>query len=816
MDECLYFTNRGDILAWVYRKECPECHEAKMGKPVEKGKVKTRAKEYVCPACGYSEEKVAHEESCMVECQYTCPECGKEGESSAPYKRKTYKGVKAFVVECEHCSAKIPLTKKLKDIKKKKSSANIYIQKSFNHLVKSDKIVVTAALPYANGLAHLGHLLEYIQADIYTRFLKLVGKDCLYICAADQHGTPIEVNAKKEGLTPQEFVKKYSKEYSKDFSSFLIEFDNFYKTHSKENKELSIWFFEELNKRGHIYTKEIEQFYDEKAQRFLPDRYVKGSCPKCKAEDQYGDVCEKCNATYSPLDLVKPYSTISNTTPVLKKSTHYFFKLSSFSSKLKKWINSKSSNIQPEIKNWLNEWLKNGLEDWCISRDAPYFGFEIPNSKKETGEKKYFYVWLDAPIGYLASLKNYCDKQKSDWKDYVYNGQLHHIIGKDIVYFHYLFWPAQFLALDIPLPSLTTHGFITVNGQKMSKSRGTFFTAKEFLDLYPAEALRFFYASHLDRKVIDIDLNFDEFVAVNNNVLTGNLGNFCYRVLTFAQKNYGEITDVKDEKMLTKKITSLTEKIRQNYEQQNFKQAVKNILAIADLGNAYFQNAEPWKEKESKQAEVGYCVNLARNLAILVSPILPEFSKKVLAALGENVVWGLNFTWQGKVKKPELLVQKVEKHQEQAAFPLQLQVGHVKEVIDHPNADSLFIFKVDFGGTIKQCVTSLKKDLPKSAFLNKKIVFCMNMKPAKFRGELSEVMILAAEGTTIIPLEMKKSKPGEAVTPGVSVSSQEISFDEFSKVKLSVKNGVVIYDGNVLKSASEDVHVAAKDGTRVR
>ncbi len=685
--------------------------------------------------------------------------------------------------------------------------------------MKSDKIVVTAALPYANGLAHLGHLLEYIQADIYVRFLKSIGKDALYICAADQHGTPIEVNAKKEGLTPEVFVGKYSKEYEKDFASFLIQFDNFYKTHSKENKELSIWFFTELQKKGHIYTKEIEQFYDEKEKRFLPDRYVKGTCPECNAEDQYGDVCEKCNATYSPLDLVKPFSTITNTTPILKKSIHYFFKLSSFSSKLKKWINSPKSNIQPEIKNWLNEWIKKGLEDWCISRDAPYFGFEIPGSKKETGEQKYFYVWLDAPIGYLASLKNYCDKQKSDWKPYIYDGSLHHIIGKDITYFHYLFWPAQFLALDIPLPTLTTHGFITVNGQKMSKSRGTFFTAKDFLKLYPAEALRFFYASHLDRKVVDIDLNFDEFVAVNNNVLVGNVGNYCYRVLTFAEKNYGKITDVKEEKSVTRKVESLIGKIRENYETQNFKEAVKNILQIADLGNAYFQKTEPWADKEGSKSEVGYCVNLARNLAILVAPILPSFAAKIQKSLGESLSWDdIHFSWNGKVTKPDMLVEKVERHEEEVSFPLHLEVGKVTDVQDHPNADSLFVFTVDFGKETKQCVTSLKKHLPKKAFLGKKIVFCRNLKPAKFRGEMSEVMILAGEeGTKIVPLEMKKSKLGEIVVPdGLTHSTKELTFDEFSKVKLNLQKQHVVFDGKKLKSSSEDLILKLKDGATVR
>jgi methionyl-tRNA synthetase len=528
--------------------------------------------------------------------------------------------------------------------------------------VKQEKVVVTAALPYANGDIHIGHLLEYIQADIYAKFLKLVGKDCLYICASDQHGTPVEINAKKAGIPPQKFVEKYWKEHQADFKSFLIEFDNFYKTHSTENRELSEWFFSELKKKDYIYTKEIDAIYCEHCKRYLPDRFVKGTCPNCESSDQYGDVCEKCSTILKGIDLVDPYCSICTNSPVEKKSTHYFFKLSSFSSKLKKWINSTSSNIQPEVRNWLNEWLKKGLEDWCISRDGPYFGFEIPGSKGETGEQKYFYVWLDAPIGYLASLKNYCDSKGLNWKEY--SPFLEHIIGKDIAYFHYLFWPAQFIALGLPLPKLTTHGFVTVNGNKMSKSRGTFFTAKEFLNLYPAEALRFFYASHLDRKVVDVDLNFSEFVAVNNNVLTGNIGNFCYRVLSFSAKNYGQIDVVRKELGLTKKVEKLIDGVGKNYGAQNFKEVVKCILKIADLGNAYFQQNEPWKDKGSEVTKeaVGYCVNLARNLAILLAPILPEFTKKIEKSLGENrLSWDdISFNWKGKVGKVELLVQKVE------------------------------------------------------------------------------------------------------------------------------------------------------------
>ena len=711
----------------------------------------------------------------------------------------------------------------LKTINKKDNNGN------------KQKTVVTAALPYANGQIHIGHLLEYIQTDIFVRFLKLVGEDALYICASDQHGTPIEINAKKAGLSPEKFVEKFWQEHQKDFASFLINFDNYWKTHSTENRELAEYFFKTLKDNNHIYTKKIPVIYCENCKRSLPDRFVKGKCPNCNAEDQYGDVCEKCNSALKGIDLIEPYCSICKQTPVQKESEHYFFRLGNFADKLKKWINAKDSWIQPEIKNLINDWFDKGLDDWCVSRDGPYFGFEIPDSKKETGEKKYFYVWLDAPIGYIASTKNYCDNHKrSDgknikWEDYWKDGQIYHIIGKDIAYFHYLFWPAMLTAVGIPLPKLTTHGFITVNGQKMSKSRGTFFTAKEFNELYPAEALRFYYASHLDRKLVDIDLNLDEFIAVNNNVLVGSLGNFCYRVLSFAEKNYGkidEIAKVKEEK----KVLDLIKKIKEDYAAQNFKEAVKKILQIADLGNAYFQNSEPWKSKEDKAAKaaVGWCVNLAKSLAIIVSPILPAFSEKVAAAFGvkgEQVSWdAFGFNWKGKLKKPDLLVEKIEIKEEQKAeetgeFPLQLKIGQIKEVKEHPNADALYLFKVDLGKEERQVVAGLKKHFTSKDLLNKKVVFCTNLKKAKIRGEMSEAMILVAEESDdkLYLLEVKKSEVGEEVRFGeLKSSDKEAAFDDFLKLEMVIKKGNVVYDGNKLKTSNEEIVVnGAKEGSKI-
>ncbi|MBI2665001.1 methionine--tRNA ligase [Candidatus Woesearchaeota archaeon] len=569
---------------------------------------------------------------------------------------------------------KVALDKSDQSARKAKSRG--IVQSRGNH-PDEDKIVITAALPYANGDIHIGHLLEYIQADIFTRFLKLQGQEAIYICASDMHGTPVEVNAQKAGKEPEKFANEYWKEHQKDFGSFLIKFDNYYKTHSPENQELAELFFHTLKKKGYISIKEINTIYCQNCQRYLPDRFVKGTCPNCTTENQYGDVCENCNTTLKGIDLINPKCSICSKTPQQKISKHYFFTLGKFTIQLKSWLKNldidKEGNdvltVQPEINNLLQEWITKGLEDWCISRDAPYFGFKIPGSEKETGAEKYFYVWLDAPIGYISSTKNYCEKvniksSKDCWEDYWKKGKVYHFIGKDIIYFHYLFWPAMLMAMEIPLPSLTAHGFITVNGQKMSKSRGTFFTAKDFLKLYPAESLRFYYGSHLDRKVIDVDLSLEEFKAVNNKVLVGSLGNFCYRVLTFCHKNYQEVKEVASEAIHEEEVVQLFEQIKTNYQQQDFKSAVRSILQIADKGNSYFQNSEVWKNIDSKEskAKVGWCVNLARNLSILISPVLPEFSQKVQSALSETELhWiDLNFTWKGKVKDIPHLAEKIE------------------------------------------------------------------------------------------------------------------------------------------------------------
>lgn len=695
---------------------------------------------------------------------------------------------------------------------------------------KKEKMIITAALPYANGPIHIGHLLEYIQADIYTRFLKLRGKNALYICASDMHGAPIEMNAAKAGKSPETFANEFWKEHQQDFASFLIDFDNYYRTNSPENKELAEKFFLELKKKKFILTKKMNVIYCPHCGRYLPDRYVKGTCPNCTTADQYGDVCEHCSRVLKGIDLVNPKCSLCGRTPVQKESEHYFFTLSKFADKLKKWISTPASGLQPEVCNWLHEWLAKGLEDWCISRDAPYFGFEIPLSLEETGGKKYFYVWHDAPIGYISSTQNYCDTQnqklktKLRWEDYWKKGQVHHFIGKDIAYFHFLFWPAELMGMGMPLPQLTVHGFITVNGQKMSKTRGTFYTAKDFLKLYPAESLRFFYAHHLDRRVIDVDINFDDFIALNNNVLGGNLGNFCYRVLTFAEKNYGEVKGIALENGITGPIKKLLKETEKNYAEFDFKSAVRNILKIADIGNAYFQNSAVWKAKDGPQSRkvVGLGINIARILSIAAAPILPVFAGKVQQALGEkDLVWkDIGFNWKGKVQKVDLLVQKIEHLPPAQKFPLKMVVGKILSVADHPNADSLYVLQVDLGKELgeKQVVAGLKKYLARDVLVGRQVIFCANVKPVKIRGQLSEAMILVADdGENVAPLEVQKTNLGEGVHfEGMENSLQEIIFEEFKKLELYVRDAKVFFNGKKLVSKMEEVIChGVKEGSRI-
>jgi len=527
------------------------------------------------------------------------------------------------------------------------------------------KILVTSALPYANGPIHCGHLMEYIQTDIFVRFLRLIGEDVLFVCADDTHGAAIEIKAKELGITPEKLIDDVFKQHTRDFSNFLISFDNYYTTNSPENKKYSDLIFEKLRDKGFIYKKYIEVTYCEHDKRTLPDRYVKGTCPKCGAEEQYGDVCEKCNAAYKTTDLINPYCAICRERPVRKSAEHYFFRLSAFSDRLKKWLD-RNKQFQPEIKNFVYSWIKNGLEDWCISRDGPYFGFKIPGE-----EDKYYYVWLDAPIGYIASTVNYCNKNGLNADDYWVNRKtkIIHFIGKDIIYFHFLFWPAMLMGSGFNLPfHIPVHGFLTVYGEKMSKSRGTFFTAEEMYSKYKPEYLRFYYAKILGKNMSDVDLNFQNFHNSINNELVANLANFCYRVLSFANNNLdSNISKVDSNKKIMSEIKKKIKKIEEHYYSLELNEATREILGISSIGNKYLQEKEPWNliktDKEKASEVIGLAANIVKILSLIVKPILPKFSSEIEAQLNlKDLEWkDINFELkEHKISQSRVIFSKID------------------------------------------------------------------------------------------------------------------------------------------------------------
>ncbi|HYE33929.1 methionine--tRNA ligase [Methylocaldum sp.] len=531
-------------------------------------------------------------------------------------------------------------------------------------------ILVTSALPYANGPIHLGHLVEYIQTDIWVRFQKMRGNTCHYVCADDTHGTPIMLRAEKEDITPEELIRRVHGEHLRDFTGFHIEFDNYYSTHSEETRQLAGTIYGRLKERGLIEARSIEQYYDPVKEMFLPDRFIKGECPKCHAKDQYGDSCEVCGATYSPTDLINPYSAVSGAAPVRKESVHYFFKLGKCEEFLKTW--TRAGHLQDEAANKMAEWFEAGLNDWDISRDAPYFGFEIPDAPG-----KFFYVWLDAPIGYMGSFKNLCERLNLDFEQYWNknsNTELYHFIGKDILYFHALFWPAMLEHSDFRTPSkIFAHGFLTVNGEKMSKSRGTFITAESYLQqgLNP-EWLRYYYACKLNGTMEDIDLNLEDFVLRVNSDLVGKYINIASRTAGFIEKNFGgklaNTLPIIDPKPYYKQLaeeqnddggiipgqTNLFDRFRifaiehvaDAYEKREYGRAIRVIMELADIANRYVNHKEPWKlAKDEKNIEELHLIctaalNLFRLLTLMLKPILPRLAGHVEAFLNiQPLTW---------------------------------------------------------------------------------------------------------------------------------------------------------------------------------
>lgn len=683
----------------------------------------------------------------------------------------------------------------------------------------TEKILVTSALIYANGPVHIGHLVEYIQTDIYVRFLKMQGYDAIYCCADDTHGTPIEVAAMKENLSPEEFIKIWYKQHTKDFADFLIHFDSYYTTHSEENKYYTNLIFKALKDNGYIYKKNLKQLYCKKCKRFLPDRFVKGICPKCGKEDQYGDVCEVCGTTYKPTDLKEPYCVICKNTPKLKDSDHYFFKLSAFSERLREWLKS-NKNIQEDIKNYVLSWIDKGLEDWCISRDSPYFGFKIPGE-----QDKYFYVWLDAPIGYIASTENYCKHHHCStlgdyWKSK--HSKILHFIGKDIAYFHLIFWPAVLMGAGFKLPdNVIVHGFLTVNGEKMSKSRGTFITAREYLERLEPEFLRYHYASNLTHTTSDIDLNFGDFKNRINNELIGNIANFCYRVLSFIEKNLdgkiGEIGRKQIDLITLEKVNDLIKEAEKKYHELNFREVVKCALEISAIGNRYFQENEPWKliKSDRKRTEeiLAVSANIVKKLIMILTPILPRYAERIAEQL--NIKY---FEWERKdeyienhkIDKPEIIFKKIEKIEFFDPFALlDVRVAKIENVSDVKDSDKLYVLDIDLGFEKRKIVAGLKGFYEKSELKGKHIVVLCNIKKARICGMESEGMLLAVDGEGKVGLLLSKDKPGASViVEGIEKKPEkEISIKDFLKLGLIGKNGKVYYKDKVLKTKNDEIFV---------
>jgi len=534
-------------------------------------------------------------------------------------------------------------------------------------LPEKRKILVTCALPYANGSIHLGHLLEHIQTDIWVRFQRMRGHETYFVCADDAHGTPIMLKAQELGVTPEEMINAVRDEHMADFNDFHISFDNYHSTHCEENEVLASDIYNKLHAKGHIKTRTISQLYDPEKGMFLPDRFVKGTCPKCKSEDENGDSCDNCGATYSPTEVINPRSVVSGAEPILKDSEHYFFDLPAFEGMLKEWI--RSGALQEEMANKLAEWFEQGLKQWDISRDAPYFGFEIPNAPG-----KFFYVWLDAPIGYMGSFKNLCNKKPeidfdSFWAENS-NAELYHFIGKDIIYFHSLFWPAVLEGAGYRKPtSVYAHGFVTVNGAKMSKSKGTFIKGRTYLEHLNPEYLRYYYAAKLTNRIDDLDLNLEDFAQRVNSDLVGKVVNIASRCASFITKRFdGMLSTNIDDQALADEVMNAGDSIAAHYESRDFGRGMREIMALADKVNEYIAVKEPWQlvKDETKQQEVqDICslgINMFRTLMIYLKPVLPVLADSTAAFLNDELTWDAhkNLLTNHKINKFKALLQRVD------------------------------------------------------------------------------------------------------------------------------------------------------------
>jgi methionyl-tRNA synthetase len=650
------------------------------------------------------------------------------------------------------------------------------------------KILVTSALPYANGPIHIGHMLEYLQTDMWVRFQKQRGNTCHYVCADDTHGTPIMLKADREGITPEQLIAQVAKEHTRDFSDFGVAFDNYHSTHSEENKYFSSLIYTRLRDAGHISSRTITQAYDPVKEMFLPDRFIKGECPKCGAAEQYGDGCEVCGANYASSELKNAVSAISGEKPIDKESVHYFFNLADFTQMLTDWTQAEG-HLQPEVRNKLAEWLESGLQQWDISRDAPYFGFEIPDAPN-----KYFYVWLDAPIGYLASFKNLCDKKGLDFEEFWAKDsktELYHFIGKDIIYFHALFFPAMLQGADFRTPSAVfAHGFLTVNGEKMSKSRGTFITARTYLDHLNPEYLRYYFAAKLGAGVDDLDLNFDDFSQRVNSDLVGKVVNIGSRCSGFIAKRFNNMLSAElAEPELWFEFIAANETIAECYENREFAKAMREIMALADKANRYIDEKKPWliAKEEGREAELqAVCtvgLNLFRVLVAYLKPVLPTLTYSAEVFLNSEV-----HGWIDELKpllnhqlndfiplmtrvepdKIAAIVEASKENLEKTASPvvvkekqfapiadtiditdfgkLDLRIAKILKAESVEGADKLLHLTVDIGDETRSIFAGIK-----SAYSPEQLEGCLtlvvaNLAPRKMRFGLSEGMVLAAGG----------------------------------------------------------------------
>ncbi len=672
------------------------------------------------------------------------------------------------------------------------------------------RILVTSALPYANGPIHIGHLVEYIQTDIWVRFQKMRGHECWYVCADDAHGTPIMLRAQQEGVTPEALIARVWEQHRADFAGFNIGFDNYHSTHSPENKAISALIYERLRDAGHTTVRTIRQAYDPVKEMFLPDRFIRGKCPRCATPDQYGDSCEHCGATYSPTDLIDAVSALSGVAPELRDSDHVFFQLGHFETVLRRWL--AQNDLQPGVVNKLQEWFDAGLQDWDISRDAPYFGFEIPGHPG-----KYFYVWLDAPIGYLASFRNLCDRAGIDFELYTRPEsptEMYHFIGKDITYFHTLFWPAMLHGANFRLPTnVFVHGFLTVDGQKMSKSRGTFITARTYLDHLNPECLRYYFAAKLGPAIDDIDLNLDDFQARVNSDLVGKVVNIGSRCAAFVTRDFdGHLSALDDDSSVLESIKAARDEIARSFEARDFARAMREVMLLADLVNQYIDRRKPWvlaKDPAAKAELAAVCgtgLRAFRLLMVYLKPVVPtlvDAAEQFLrcgplnwASLDEtfgDCTIGPFTPLMNRIEKTKLeAMVEASKQQETAVqaasaptaaatapavenptisidefAKVDLRIARVVEARPVEGADKLVQLLLDVGECGQRTVfAGIKAAYAPEALTGRLVVLVANLAPRKMRFGLSEGMVLAASGTESGVFLLKAD---DGATPGMRV-----------------------------------------------